>query len=322
MVIIHDASEFPVTAKAAVLCIGNFDGVHLGHQRMLSEGRRLATERQLHFVVMTFDPHPMQLLRPTQPRQPLMTTQQRLAALRRFAPDVLWMVKTDQTFLNITADAFMRNIIAGIIGARVIVEGGNFTFGKGAEGSVNTLRQKSTEFNWETIIIPTQQAVLRDLSLVDVSSSLLRWLIHHGRMTDAQRLLGHPYTLRGQVGHGAGRGKIMGYPTVNIKTQQLLPAHGVYAGQAMIAGHTYSAAISVGVNPTFHGTQTTVEAFLLDFSQSVYDQEVDIALISWIRDQYKFAAPEALTAQIQRDVALIKQRLATHSIAPVTAAEI
>jgi riboflavin kinase/FMN adenylyltransferase len=322
MVLIHDANEFPVAAKEAVLCIGNFDGVHLGHQRMLSEGRRLASERQLNFVVMTFDPHPMQLLRPAQGRQPLMTTRQRLESLQKFAPEVLWIVKTDQAFLSMTADAFMSDIMAGIIGARVIVEGSNFTFGQAAAGSVDTLRRKSGEFHWETIVIPTQQAVLQDLSIVDVSSSLIRWLIVHGRVTDAQRLLGQCYTLRGTVAHGEGRGKIMGYPTINLQTQQLPPAHGVYAGQALIAGQRYAAAISVGANPTFNGTRTTVEAFLLNFSQSVYDQEVEIAFVSWIRDQYKFAGPDALAAQIQRDVAAIKEHLdAYHRCRQTTVAQ-
>lgn len=309
MLLIHDAGQFPVAARGAVLCVGNFDGVHLGHQRMLSEGRRLARERNLHFVVMTFDPHPMRILRPSQPRQPLMTAAQRLETLRLFEPDVLWLIKTDRTFLNITADQFMRDIMANIIEAKVIVEGSNFTFGRGADGTVDTLRDHGPQFKWETVIIPTRQAVLQDLSCVDIGSSLIRWLTSHGRVTDAKRLMGRPYTLRGTVVRGAGRGKIMGYPTLNIQSEQLLPAHGVYAGQAAIARRIYPAAISVGSNPTFNGTQTAVEVFVLDFSDLVYDQQVDVQFISWLRDQYKFSGPDALKAQIQRDVEQIRRRL-------------
>ena len=310
MLLIHDAKEFPVAAKGAVLCVGNFDGVHLGHQRMLCEGKRLARERNLKFVVMTFDPHPMRILRPLQPRQPLMTATQRLEALPKFEPDVLWLVKTDQAFLNITAEEFMRTIMVNTIKAKVVVEGNNFTFGKGAEGTVNTLRDKAPQLGWEVVIIPTQQAVLQDLSLVNVSSSLIRWLISHGRVSDAHRLMGRLYSLRGFVAHGAGRGKTMGYPTLNIQSEQLLPAHGVYAGKAIITGQSYPAAISVGGNPTFNGTHTTVEAFVLDFSASAYEQQVDVQFTSWLRDQHKFSGPDALVAQIQRDVQQIRQRVA------------
>ncbi len=306
MLFIHEATEFPTTARNAVLSIGNFDGVHLGHQRMLSEGQRQARERKLNFVIMTFDPHPMTVLRPALARPPLMTTAQRLEILRQYQPDVLWLVKTDPAFLNITAEQFMRDIMVQTIGARVIVEGGNFTFGKGAEGTVSTLRDYSQQWGWKTEIIRTCQAVLLDLSLVDVSSSLVRWLIGHGRVSDARRLLGRYYTWRGRVAHGAGRGTTLGYPTLNIQSEQLTPAPGVYAGRAVITGRTFPAAISVGNNPTFNGTTTTVEAFVLDFSEVAYDQEVEIQFIHWLRDQYKFSSPEALAAQIQRDVEAIQ----------------
>ena len=305
---IHHTDEFPESAKQSVLCVGNFDGVHLGHQRMLAEAKSLAHKRNLHFVVMTFHPHPLCILRPNLPRQPLMTVAQRRDILQDFEPDVLWIVQTVQKFLDMTADQFMQHIMVDTIGARAVVEGGNFTFGKGAQGTVNTLREKGPNFGWDTIIVPTQQAVLQDLSQVDVSSSLIRWLINHGRVSDANRLMGRSYSLRGIVAHGAGRGTTLGYPTVNIQCEQLLPAPGVYAGKAVIGRQTYAAAISVGSNPTFNGTAITVEAFVLDFSGSIYEQQVDVQFTRWLRDQYKFSGAEALTAQIKRDVDQIRQR--------------
>jgi riboflavin kinase/FMN adenylyltransferase len=310
MLQIHDVSEFPDSAKGAVLCIGNFDGVHLGHQKMLSTGRKLADQRNLAFVVMTFDPHPMRILRPTATRHPLMTTAQRTESLQQFEPDVLWLVKTDQAFLNITAEDFMRTTMVDAIGAKVVVEGSNFTFGKGAIGTIHTLRENAAQYGWELVVIPMQQAVLQDLSLVDVSSSLIRWMIHHGRVTDAMRLMGHAYTLRGLVAHGDGRGTVLGYPTLNIQSEQLPPGHGVYAGKAVISGKMYPAAISVGNNPTFNGTQTTIEAFVLDFSDSVYEQQVDVQFISWLREQYKFPSSKSLISQIDRDVRQVRQRMA------------
>ncbi len=310
MWLINHATEFPAGAKQSVLCVGNFDGVHLGHQRMLADAKSIARKRNLHFVVMTFHPHPLHILRPNLPRHPLMTVTQRMEILRRFEPDVLWVVKTDQDFLDMTADEFMQNIMVKTIAAKVVVEGGNFTFGKAAQGTVNTLQDNGQSFGWETIIVPTQQAVLQDLSQVDVSSSLIRWLISQGRVADATRLMGRPYCLRGTVSRGAGRGTTIGYPTLNIQCEQLLPAPGVYAGQAIIAEQTYPAAISVGNNPTFNGTTLTVEAFVLDFSGSVYDQQVDVQFTRWLRDQYRFSGIEALKAQIQRDVEQIRRQVA------------
>ncbi len=317
MWLINHATEFPPSAKESVLCVGNFDGVHLGHQRMLAEAKSLARKRNLHFVVMTFHPHPLHILRPNLPRRPLMTVTQRMEILQGFEPDVLWVVKTDQDFLNMTADEFMHNILVKTIAAKAVVEGGNFTFGKGALGTVTTLQENGRSFGWETIIVPTQKAVLRDLSLVDVSSSLIRWLISQGRVADATRLMGRPYTLRGVVARGAGRGTTIGYPTLNIQCEQLLPAPGVYAGQAVLAEQTYAAAISVGNNPTFNGTALTVEAFVLDFSGSVYDQRVEVRFTHWLRDQYKFSGVEALKAQIQRDVDQVRHA-ATNSLAHVS----
>lgn len=246
-----------------------------------------------------------------------MAVTQRLEILQGFEPDVLWVVKTDQDFLDMTADEFMHNIMVKTIAAKAVVEGSNFTFGKGAQGTVNTLREKGPDFGWETIIVPTLQGVLQDLSQVDVSSSLIRWLISQGRVSDANRLMGRPYTLRGLVEHGAGRGATIGYPTLNIQCEQLLPAPGVYAGQAVIAEQTYAAAISVGNNPTFNGTALTVEAFVLDFSGAVYDQQVDVRFTHWLRDQYKFSGIEALKAQIQRDVDQVRQRV-TNSMAYIS----
>lgn len=315
---IHHANEFPQSAKPSVLCVGNFDGVHLGHQRMLAGAKSLACKWNLNFVIMTFHPHPLHILRPNLPRQPLMTVAQRMEILQSFEPDVLWVVQTDQHFLDITADQFMQKMMVDTIGAKVVVEGRNFTFGKGAHGTVKTLQEKGPSFGWETILVPTQQAVLQDLSQVDVSSSLIRWLIGHGRVSDAHRLMGRPYTLRGIVVHGAGRGAALGYPTLNIQCEQLLPAVGVYAGNAVIAGRTYAAAISVGSNPTFNGTAVTVEAFVLDFSGSIYDKQVDLQFTRWLRDQYKFSGIEALKAQIKRDIDQIRRHTPDSAASPIS----
>ncbi len=309
------------------MCIGNFDGVHRGHARMLAAGRRIAVERHRPFVIMTFDPHPMNILKPTAPRPPLMTLEQRLEALESFSPDAVVLYRTNAELLDMTAEAFMAGVLREQFAVSCLVEGANFTFGKGAAGTVDTLMENAARFGWEAMVVPTQEAALADQTLVNVSSSLIRWLVGHGRMQDAAVLLGRPFTLRGQVEQGDRRGRLLGYPTVNLQTAQLIPADGVYGGWAVTAGTVCQAAVSIGTNPTFQGQQRRVEAFLLDFDQDLYGRTVDLAFAMFVRDQQVFADAEALRRQIAHDVRKISDVLKARNMSsfppgPPTAAAV
>lgn len=307
MPIFHHLCDIPPEARGGVVCIGNFDGVHLGHAAMLRTARRTARDRNLPLLVVTFDPHPLQLLRPEIPRPYLTTIGQRLALIGAFAPEAIWLIRPDKNFLATSAQAFETDILAAELRASVLVEGSSFTYGKGALGNTQSLRSAGTNLGWQVVEIATTQGVLSDQTIVDVSSTLSRWLIGHGRMRDAQILLGRPYALAGTVIHGKGRGaSVLGYPTINLQSHQLLPADGVYAGEAVIAGSAYRAAISVGNNPTFGDTGKTVEAFLLDFAGNVYDQAVELVFRHWLRDQHTFPSVALLSRQIGRDVHRIK----------------
>ena len=305
MDVIHNPVDFPLALRGCALCVGNFDGVHIGHGRMLATGRQTAICNERPFVIMTFDPHPITLLKPGLHRPALMTLDQRLAALRGFGPDALILIQTSSEFLDIGAEAFMARTLHESLGAKWLVEGENFTFGKGARGTVQTLLENESRFGWKTIVVPTAQATLADQTLVNASSSLVRWLVAHGRMRDARTLLGRPYTLRGAVEHGDSRGRLLGYPTVNLRVDQLVPADGVYGGWARLGEATYRAAISIGTNPTFQGTDRRIEAFLLDFDQDIYEQTIDLGFEIFVRDQQTFAGPETLRQQIARDVKAI-----------------
>ena len=160
------------------------------------------------------------------------------------------------------------------------------------------------------MIVPTQEASLTDLTVVNVSSSVIRWLIAQGRVADAGRALGRPYALRGEVVVGARRGGTIGFPTANLRTPQLVPAAGVYAGTAMVDGRTYWAASSVGDNPTFEGGKTTIEAHLLDFSGDLYGRTIEVALCRWVREMLVFAGVGPLTDQMRRDVEWTRRVLA------------
>ncbi len=311
MKVLNDWQAFPPELRGGVLCVGNFDGVHLGHAKMLSTGRAEASARGIPFTIMTFDPHPSLLLKPDVPRPPLTTMAQREELLAGFSPDVLLVIPTTRAFLSITADEFLGKIVTGQggagIGARMMVEGSTFTYGRGAAGTVQTLRAAGPTMGFETVIIPTQEQSLTDLTVAKVSSSLIRWLIGHGRVADAGRALGRPYTIRGTVIEGAKRGRTIGFPTANLQATQLLPAAGVYAGEAQVGGKRHRAAISIGDNPTFPGAATTLEAFLLDFDGDLYGATLDLAFHRWVREMAAFSGVGPLVAQMNRDVAWTRQ---------------
>jgi riboflavin kinase/FMN adenylyltransferase len=312
MQVIHDFRQFPQAAKTrgGVLSVGNFDGVHIGHAAMLSAGRAEATRRGVPFAVMTFDPHPGAILRPGTARPPLTTLDQRIDLLGAFSPDVLIVVPTTREFLSMTAEDFLRTVVQDAIGASLMVEGPSFTFGQGAKGNVALLAREGAAYGIELLTVPTQQVTLSDLTQVNVSSSLTRWLVSQGRVADAAKCLGRAFTLRGEVVKGEQRGRAIGFPTANIKSTQLLPAAGVYAGRCTISAGSSGgavemkrAAISIGTNPTFAGAAITVEAYLLDYTGDLYGQTVELSFHRWLRDMWAFGGVEPLVKQIEKDVA-------------------
>ena len=318
MLICRTLSEIPQDKRGGIVCIGNFDGVHIGHAAMLNTARRTAEGLNLPLLVITFDPHPLSILRPDISRPYISTIEQRLKLIGQFKPDVAWLITPDREFLNISREHFEQDILNRQLHARRLVEGRSFTYGRGALGNIQTLRESGATSGWEVIEIPTGQAVLCDRTLVDVSSSLVRWLISHGRMQDAAVLLGRPYAMSGRIIHGQGRGgSVLGYPTINIASDQLIPADGVYAGSAMIDDRRFPAAVSVGTNPTFGNSERTVEAFLLDCNDNLYDCHVELAITHWLRDQERFPSVELLSRQIGRDVACVR-RLAHFAVSDRT----
>jgi riboflavin kinase/FMN adenylyltransferase len=281
---------------------------------MLGKARSTAQNLNLPMLVVTFDPHPMRLLRPDILRPYITTIEQRLNIISQYEPQAIWLIAPDTDFLNTDHEYFEENILCRTLHARYLIEGRSFTYGRGAMGSTRTLRDAGVALGWDVIEVPTAEAVLSDQTLVDVSSSLVRWLIGQGRMRDVTILLGRPYTLVGKVIHGAGRGaSVLGYPTINLDCQQQIPADGVYAGSATIEGCHHAAAISVGVNSTFGDGPRTIEAFLLGGSGDFYDQRVELALTHWLRDQERFPSVHLLARQMGRDAARAKM-LFNHAV--------
>lgn len=297
--------------EPAVITIGIFDGVHVGHRRILTRGRAAADALGVPLTAMTFDPHPLAVLRPgTQPPR-LMSLPARMDALRRAGADHVVTLKPTPQLLSLEPAAFL-DTLAAEHRPRAVVEGANFRFGKGRRGEVSLLRAAGKRLGFETIVVDPVTVEFNDRLTPVVSSSLIRWLVGRGRVAEAARCMGQPYTLTAAVIRGEKRGQAIGVPTANLDLDaveaQLIPADGVYAGRVELPdGTDRPAALSVGIKPTFDQTRLAVEAHLLDFDADLYGQTISVRFHRWIRDQYRFPGSKAIKEQLQRDVSLTRQ---------------
>lgn len=281
------------------MSIGNFDGVHLGHARIVE--RLLATSRQLNgpAIVFTFDPHPVRLLRPEAAPPPLTWTDRKAELLADLGVDAIVAYPTDEGLLALSPEDFFRRIVREQLQAQAMVEGPNFYFGKGRAGDIRRLGELcvASGMSLEVVEPLTAEGQL-------VSSSRVRQLIQSGDVDAARQLLTQPYRIRGLVTHGAGRGHKIGFATANIEAiDTLLPAPGVYAGRAITGATIWPAAINIGPNPTFGEHALKVEVHLIDYAGSLYGQPLEVDFLSRLREIQPFASVDALKAQLARDVA-------------------
>ncbi len=310
-----------------VLTIGNFDGVHLGHRTILEAGRRRADAAGTQLVAMTFEPHPATVLTPDRVPAILTPLEEKIRWLGRGGlADAVVVVASTPEFFGLSAEAFIDDVIVGRFHPIALVEGEAFRFGQHRAGDVDMLRAAGRERGFDVEIVPPVRAPLGGQPDTVVSSSLIRHLLRSGNVDHAAVCLGRPYTLVGRVITGAGRGKPLGFPTANLAVEpQLVPAEGVYAGRACVvtthppapvgdavavesvAPSPVAAAVSIGRNPTFDGSSLAVEAHLLDWQGDLYDQTIRIEFLAWLRPQRKFDSPEQLRAQIESDIARIRQ---------------
>lgn len=301
MTVLH-GFEHPATYRDGYVSIGNFDGVHCGHQAMLTALVQRARLADVPAVALTFDPHPIELLRPEAIPPRLTTIAHRAELLQRYGVDCVIVLPTTQRFLTMTAEDFFHTIVRTELQARGMVEGPNFFFGRNRSGSVTVLRGFCAASGLTLDII---QPVIVDEQLV--SSSVIRSLIEAGDLTESVRLLGHPYRVSGMVVRGAERGRGLGFPTANLSQfANLVPGNGVYAATVGIGGTTYSAAVNIGPNPTFAESRQKVEVHLLDFSGDLYGATLDVDFLRRIRDVQQFASVEDLLARLRQDVSLVR----------------
>jgi riboflavin kinase / FMN adenylyltransferase len=333
-------SSIDDSMRGAVLSVGNFDGVHLGHQRILRTAHALAQVSSAKVVAMTFEPHPLAVLRPD--RAPLRLTPwaEKLRQLAHAGAEAVVKLQADRETLSLSAEDFVRRILVRQIHPSYIVEGHDFGFGHNRQGNIDTLWAMSPRGGFQVHVVEPYRLTLGEREHVIVSSTLIRECITRGEIEHAAACLGRPFGLVGEIVHGEGEGTKLGYPTINLGVAegQVVPAEGVYAGIAELdathggkqqqvrsseadegkyefslqpqrrdAATVSLAAISIGHRPTLGGKKLVVEAFVLDKSGDWYGRHARLDLVKRLRDQRKFASRAELTDQIARDVEQVRR---------------
>jgi riboflavin kinase/FMN adenylyltransferase len=305
-------------APGPVVSIGNFDGLHLGHQKILQTCAGLRHASGGEIVVVTFEPHPLTVLRPEKAPPRLTPPSLKRELLEQAGVDRLVILPPTRDVLDLSAENFWA-ILRDQVRPAHLVEGDSFNFGKGRGGTIQKLREWSQGTTVQLHVIDPVEVALLDLTIAPVSSSLIRWLLAHGRARDAAICLGRPYTLEGTVIKGYQRGKSIGVPTANLDCgQQMIPAEGVYAGRCTIGPTSYPAAVSIGRMETFGDKlKQQVEAHLIGFNGDLYDQTIRVELLDWGREQRKYDGLEPLMAQIQNDIEWARRRASLDAAAPI-----
>ena len=304
---IQGLESVPRDIRGCVLTIGNFDGVHAGHRRILATARDVADGRGKEVVAVTFEPPPDLVLRPADVPMRIAPPEERCRRLREAGSD--WIVTLDTTpaLLDMPAEAFIDEIVLQRFAPTAMVEGENFFFGRGRQGTIDLLRQAGLDAGFDVQVV---QPLMIDIDAqeVRISSTLVRRLVSGGRVAEAARCLGQNFTLYGRVIAGHRRGRLIEFPTANLDSgQQIVPADGVYAGTAAVQGRTFPAAVSIGNNPTFGPAQRSIEAFLLNASGDFYDETMALSFVARLRDQERFTNARALKARIAQDVQRVRE---------------
>jgi riboflavin kinase / FMN adenylyltransferase len=288
----------PEECRGGAVTIGNFDGVHRGHQALLAELSRQALALPGPAVAVTFDPHPLQLLRPAQFLPVLTTIADRAALLQTYGADHVVILRTTPDLLHLRAREFFDLVLRERLGARTVVPGFNFAFGRGREGTVDTLAALCREAGLGFTLVPPLELDGRPISSSRVRGELVR-----GAVREAAVLLGRPYRLGGTVATGQRRGRTLGFPTANLEAVEVLvPGNGVYAVRVVHDGKSWSGAANIGPNPTFGEQERKVEVHLIDFAGDLYGARLAVDFIERLRDTRPFASALALVEQLRSDV--------------------
>lgn len=316
MIVLHGAENVPAQARGAALAIGNFDGVHRGHQALLLAAREVAANTGAKAGVMLFDPHPREFFQPDRPHFRLTPLPRKLELLDSFGLDLAVVLRFDAALAGLSAAAFIEQVLVRQLGVSHVVVGYDFHFGKGRAGDPETLQTAGAVHGFGVTVV----AQVADAGEV-FSSSAIRAELAQGDVRGAAEMLGHWWRVNGTVIGGAKRGTGLGFPTANIVLAAATAlAHGIYAVRVVLDGESHEGAAYLGTRPTFDDGAPMLEVFLLDFDGDLYGREIAVEFIDFIRGDMRFDGEAALKAQMQADCDRARQVLAGISDRPMVSA--
>ena len=299
MKVLQGFTDVDLQGAGSVVSIGNFDGVHIGHQAVIGSAVQSGLEKGLMSVVCTFDPHTRAFLQPDAPPRLLETFDQRLQAIAALGVDIVVVIPFSEVVAESSRDNFINEFLVGSLGTQELHVSEGFTFGAGGAGNVEYLKKVASRHGFSVRVVGPVIVGSRA-----VSSTRVRDAVAEGRVSDATQLLGRPFAIVGEVVAGMGRGRSLNAPTANLKLENgFVPGDGVYVTEARLAGRGYKAVSNVGTRPTFGlNGELTVETHLLDCEIELCGERLELAFLERLRDEIKFESPDALATQIAEDV--------------------
>ncbi len=305
MEIIRGTANLKKKFNTPVITIGNFDGIHLGHQKILKDVKRRSSELKGDSIVYTFDPHPLNILFPHK-KVPLITSfSEKIKLIEESGIDIVICEDFTPEYANLSPRQFVKDILLDKIGVKAVFVGHDYAFGKGRKGNIDTLKQLGKELVFEVHVV---DAVKVDAILV--SSTKIRDTIQKGDVKKVAGFLGRSYSISGKVEKGKSRGKGLGFPTANLRSvEEICPKPGIYAVHVSYRDQPYQGVVNIGFNPTFKDKTLSIEVYILEFNKDIYDEYIKISFVERLRDEKAFDSPEALVEQIKKDVEMAREIL-------------
>ncbi len=290
---------FPTGRELIYATIGNFDGVHLGHQAILASVISAAKKRSAPSLLISFDPHPLAVVAPSRGPKLLQSRRQKLETLETTGLDGILLLPFDRELAALTGEEFFGNYLEARLRFATIHVGSNFRFGHARGGDIRLLQTIGAALSFSVVAVPPVT-----VNGETVSSSAIRMAIEDGDVTRARSFLGRPFTVTGEVVRGEGRGRVLEFPTANVAVDnETIPRRGVYVTETVAIGSRFPSITNVGVRPTFGGTTLSVETHLIDFDEDLYGERIEVRFLERLRDEVKFAGPTELADQLARDLA-------------------
>lgn len=281
-----------------------FDGVHLGHKYIMDELKKAGSENNLETAVLTFWPHPRFVFNPNEDLKLLNTLEEKTLLMEKYGIGSLFLKEFDEEFRNLTGEEFVRQILIDRLNVKYLIIGYDHSFGKNKSGNFELLKKLSKELDFEV-----EQMEAINIHENNISSTKIRKALLEGNIIKANEMLGYQYSLSGTVVHGKKIGRTIGYPTANIETEniKLLPKKGAYIVEVFVKNQSYKGMLSIGTNPTVNGEKLTIEVYVIDFEEDIYDENITVKFRDFLHDEIKFEGMEKLVERLDDDKRLTKE---------------